>query len=155
MAASINQLKQTIFWIFSQHRQSVSAYLTIGLLSLSDAVMKEEGDKSRRLYCLLCIRACQYMYVSYPVLGEVAKAFLSAAIQYGVVSGVEATGLIAELKQRGQHHNVVDEDVIAGFFSDLELAPTNPDMATVRTAAERFEDLTLMDEFMTRDLFDP
>ena len=151
LQASINQLKQTIFWIFSRHGRSASRYLTIGLLSLSDAVLKEEGDPYRRLYCLLCVRACRYMYVSYPVLAEVAKAFLATAIQNGVVSGAEAAGLMDDIKQQGRHHDG-NADVLASFFSDLNMASTDPKRASVQAAAQRFEDLVLFDEFVTRDL---
>ncbi len=79
---------------------------------------------------------------------EVAKAFLSTAIQHRALSRVEAFRLMADLKQRGQHHGSADE-VISGFFSDLNLAATDPDEAKVHTAAQRFEELALFDKFTT------
>ncbi len=67
--ASVSQLKQTLFWIFSQHGQSVTQCITVGHLVLCDIMPKDENGTAQRLYCLLCIRGCQYMYVFVPCAG--------------------------------------------------------------------------------------
>lgn len=146
--ATINQLKNLIFWYHTSYQESrCNVSLNTGLVMLCYAVLDAAKGPDSRDYLLLCISCWQELYVCFPIFRDITQAFLSMAMEKEVISGREGETLMAEIRRRGQHHD--PESQPPSFISDFKLAMTTPAQAGVNVIARKFEGLVLLDEYTT------
>ncbi|EWG35978.1 hypothetical protein FVEG_00157 [Fusarium verticillioides 7600] len=144
-SASLNQLKRlALLYRTQQMPNSYMPYINISLIHIANTICRETDDPTAKFYFLLCIRYWQHLYVGYPIFGGIAQAFLTMAINNGLITNREAKRLMAEVKAQGGHH---DEGISTSLIVDFDLAMTNRDEADVQAVAQKFEEVALFDEF--------
>ncbi|KAF5590376.1 conidial development fluffy [Fusarium pseudoanthophilum] len=144
-SASLNQLKRlALLYRTQQMPNSYMPYINISLIHIANTICRETNDPTAKFYFLLCIRYWQHLYVGYPIFGGIAQAFLTMAINNGLITNREAKRLMAEVKAQGGHH---DEGISTSLIVDFDLAMTNRDEADVQAVAQKFEEVALFDEF--------
>ncbi|KAM0549925.1 hypothetical protein ACHAPJ_009172 [Fusarium lateritium] len=147
-AASLNQLKRLALLYRSQQTStSYMPYINISLLHIANTICKETKDPTSKFYFMLCIRYWQHLYIGYPIFGDIAQAFLTMAINNGLLSNREAKKLMAEVSGQGQHHELSQVGISTTLIVDYDLAMTNRDEAAVKAVAQKFEEVALFDEF--------
>lgn len=148
-SASLNQLKRlALIYRTEKMPTSYMPYINISLIHIANTICKEgRSDPTTKFYFLLCIRYWQHLYVGYPIFSHVIQAFLTMAINNGLMSNREAKKLMAEVLAGGKHHELVHEGIQTNFIVDFDLAMTNPDEAGVQAVAQKFEEVALFDEF--------
>ena len=148
-AASMNQMKRLALLYRTQKMpNSYMPYINISLVHIANTICKETPhDLTSKFYFLLCIRYWQHLYVGYPFFSHVVQAFLTMAINNGLMSNREAKTLMAEVLTGGKHHELAHEGIQTNFIVDFDLAMTNPDEAGVQAVAQKFEEVALFDEF--------
>jgi hypothetical protein len=150
--ASVSQLKRLIYIFHTKYKAPTwSVYLSPPTVQLCDAVLTlrtRQNPIDRRAYFLLCIRTFVDLHVSFPVFSEMAKGFLARAMRDGMMSSEEAKALRGILERHGAHH-LLPEKLVSGIIIDFETAARNPENATARILAERFDELAVHDEFTT------
>lgn len=147
-SASLNQLKRlALLYRTQQMPNSYMPYINISLIHIANTICKETNDPTSKFYFFLCIRYWQHLYVGYPIFGEVAQAFLTMAINNGLITNREAKRLMAEVKGQGRHHGLADAGISTSLIVDFDLAMTNRGEADVQAVAQKFEEVALFDEF--------
>ncbi|CAG7561152.1 unnamed protein product [Fusarium equiseti] len=148
-AASLNQMKRLVLLYRTQKMpNSYMPYINISLIHIANTICKEgPHDITSKFYFLLCIRYWQHLYVGYPIFSHVIQAFLTMAINNGLMSNREAKTLMADVLAGGKHHELAHEGIQTNFIVDFDLAMTNPDEAGVQAVAQKFEEVALFDEF--------
>ncbi|KAF5628904.1 conidial development fluffy [Fusarium sp. NRRL 52700] len=147
-SASLNQLKRlALLYRTQQMPNSYMPYINISLVHIASTICKEINDPTAKFYFLLCVRYWQHLYVGYPLFGDVAQAFLTMAINNGLITNREAKRLMAELKGQGEHHGLEDAGISTSLIVDFDLALTNKEEANVQAVAQKFEEVALFDEF--------
>ncbi|RYC81304.1 hypothetical protein BFJ63_vAg15801 [Fusarium oxysporum f. sp. narcissi] len=147
-SASLNQLKRlALLYRTQQMPNSYMPYINISLIHIANTICKETNDPTSKFYFFLCIRYWQHLYVGYPIFGEVAQAFLTMAINNGLITNREAKRLMAEVKGQGRHHGLADAGISTSLIVDFDLAMTNRSEADVQAVAQKFEEVALFDEF--------
>lgn len=145
-SASLNQLKRlALLYRTQQMPNSYMPYINISLIHIANTICRETNDPTAKFYFLLCIRYWQHLYVGYPIFGGIAQAFLTMAINNGLITNREAKKLMAEVKGQGGHHG---EGISTSLIVDFDLAMTNRDEADVQAVAQKFEEVALFDEFV-------
>ncbi|EXL70934.1 hypothetical protein FOPG_13303 [Fusarium oxysporum f. sp. conglutinans race 2 54008] len=148
-AASINQLKDPVFSYRANYPEaSFTSYFNPGLFTLSLALLEDLQDPLWRYYFYICVRCWQNLYFCYPVFRDVAKAFLSMAMQKDAIAAREAQELLQEIEQSAQHHAAANE-AFTSFIFDPVFSITSE--AQVHAMADRFEEMVLFNEFIERD----
>ncbi|KAF5542980.1 conidial development fluffy [Fusarium mexicanum] len=147
-SASLNQLKRlALLYRTQQMPNSYMPYINISLVHIASTICKETNDPTAKFYFLLCVRYWQHLYVGYPLFGDVAQAFLTMAINNGLITNREAKRFMAELKGQGEHHGLADAGISTSLIVDFDLAMTNKEEANVQAVAQKFEEVALFDEF--------
>ncbi|KAF4965674.1 hypothetical protein FSARC_6569 [Fusarium sarcochroum] len=147
-AASLNQLKRLALLYRSQQLPtSYMPYINISLLHIANTICKETKDPTSKFYFMLCIRYWQHLYIGYPIFGDIAQAFLTMAINNGLLSNREAKQLMVEVSGQGRHHELSHLGISTSLIVDYDLAMTNRDEAGVQAVAQKFEEVALFDEF--------
>ncbi|PCD28602.1 hypothetical protein AU210_011161 [Fusarium oxysporum f. sp. radicis-cucumerinum] len=148
-AASINQLKDLVFSYRANYPEaSFTSYFNPGLFTLSLALLEDLQDPLWRYYFYICVRCWQNLYFCYPVFRDVAKAFLSMAMQKEAIAARETQELLQEIEQSAQHHAAANE-AFTSFIFDPVFSITSE--AQVHAMADRFEEMVLFNEFIERD----
>ncbi|KAJ0131397.1 hypothetical protein HZ326_25514 [Fusarium oxysporum f. sp. albedinis] len=148
-AASINQLKDLVFSYRANYPEaSFTSYFNPGLFTLSLALLEDLQDPLWRYYFYICVRCWQDLYFCYPVFRDVAKAFLSMAMQKDAIAARETQELLQEIEQSAQHHAAANE-AFTSFIFDPVFSITSE--AQVHAMADRFEEMVLFNEFIERD----
>ncbi|KAG5775076.1 hypothetical protein H9Q73_011247 [Fusarium xylarioides] len=117
-SASVRQLKDLVFSFCANCPQAMfTAFFNIGILPLSVALLEDLQDPSWRHYFYLCIRCLEDLYICFPVFRDVAKAFLSMALEKGAITAVEAQNLLLGFDHSGKHHTTA-ADASTSFIID-------------------------------------
>lgn len=165
--ASTNQLKRLLLdFRLQKHRKPPNSFIMIGLLHVSNAMLSDavtfrkevveagynrlaiqDYDPEWHFYFILCITICWDLIPSYPIFESVARGLLAMALRDGTMSTGEANRMVAAKNAR-QHRNTAVRRSAFGVFSlDLGLAAISPEDAQVKVMAERFEEITVLNEF--------
>ncbi|KAM0418945.1 hypothetical protein ACHAPT_012103 [Fusarium lateritium] len=148
-AASVNQLKDLVFSYRAHYPEaSFTSFFNPGLFTLSLALLEDLQDPLWRYYFYLCVRCWQDLYFCYPVFRDVAKAFLSMAMQKDAIAAREAQDLLREIEQSGQHHTTAAEAFTSFIFDP---ASDRAREAQVHAMADTFEEMVIFDELIDRD----
>ena len=156
--ASVNQLKRLLLVYWKHFPAASYSYLWhTALLYLSNAMLREatmsppktqRGDKSEwRFYLSLCLARYVALYASYRVTATIARGLLSMAMRDSVLNVSEVSAINRRLEEVGRNYPMA-EDPKASFILDLDLAVTDPGAAQVDTLAEKFEEMSLFNEFI-------
>jgi hypothetical protein len=159
--ASLDQLKcLALLYKIRTPSTQYATYVNTSLLHIANAALKEAGSSdatdpnpSWRFYFMLCVRYWQDLYTGYPIYRDIAQAFLSMAVRDRAISGAEANTLMRELRARSHGHGADGETTADGkpastrIIADFDLAAKNREEAQVAAMANKFEDVTLFNEF--------
>ncbi|RYC91286.1 hypothetical protein BFJ63_vAg5874 [Fusarium oxysporum f. sp. narcissi] len=116
-AASMNQLKELVFCFYAKYPQSAyTTFFNAAPPTLSLAMLEDLQGPSWRHYFYLCVRCWQDLYFSYPMFRDVAKAFLSMAMQKDAIAAGEAQNLLRGVDQTGEHHTTPEEAFTSFIF---------------------------------------
>ncbi|SCN82036.1 uncharacterized protein FFE2_04914 [Fusarium fujikuroi] len=147
-SASLNQLKRlALLYRTRQMPNSYMPHINTSLMHIANTICKETNDPTSKFYFLLCICYWQHLYIGYPIFGEIAQAFLTMAMNNGLITNREAKGLMAEVKEQGRHHELSHVGISTTLIVDFDLAMTNRGKADVQAVAQKFEEVALFDEF--------
>ncbi|QKD59106.2 uncharacterized protein FOBCDRAFT_144586 [Fusarium oxysporum Fo47] len=143
------RLKDLVFSYRANYPEaSFTSYFNPGLFTLSLALLEDLQDPLWRYYFYICVRCWQDLYFCYPVFRDVAKAFLSMAMQKDAIAARETQELLQEIEQSAQHHAAANE-AFTSFIFDPVFSITSE--AQVHAMADRFEEMVLFNEFIERD----
>ena len=108
-----------------------------------NAVLNDLDDKERKNYLYFCISMSQRLLSSYTYMIETIRAILAIATDKGAITGAEAISIEAE--SASLQRNRRTEKSKGGWT----VAPTMNDSraGAIDTLAERFETITLFNEF--------
>ncbi|KAH8197917.1 hypothetical protein TruAng_007920 [Truncatella angustata] len=144
--ASVNQLKHLIIYYRCVYESSSYTMLWhTALTYVANAVLQDTNDPQWWLYFLLCIYGYESLCRSFRVSQAIGRGLLTMALRDRDTTVSSARKVIGELRERGLGHN--QGTIQAKFMADLELAVTDPRVATVEYLAEDFEGLAFFREF--------
>ncbi|KAK2017738.1 hypothetical protein LZ32DRAFT_445225 [Colletotrichum eremochloae] len=144
-AASVEQLKELVEVYASYPQSTFSIFGHSALLHVANAVASDTSNPEWRPYFLGCIRAYQSLYTSFTVAEVIAGGLLSMVVRKGAMDMAEASGLLQEL--RAKKNQTLIGRATGMFVTDLDLAVTDREAARVDRMMEKFEELTVLDEF--------
>ncbi|KAK2922753.1 hypothetical protein FoTM2_017606 [Fusarium oxysporum f. sp. vasinfectum] len=148
-AASVSQLKDLVFSFCSKYPEATfTAYLSHGLFALSRALLEDLQDPLWRYYFYLCVRCWQDLYFCYPVFRDVAKAFLSMAMEKDAIAAREAQDLLRGIDQSVEHHTTSVEAFTSHIFDPVSDRDGGVQMHAM---ADRFEEMVVFDELVDKD----
>lgn len=117
------------------------------LIYAANAILEHTEDKGWYSYLLLCLYGYRDLSRSWRVAKAISKGLLSMALRQGDLSGATARRLFRDLDTRNPDE--VSENIRATFMLDLELAPNEPELATVERLAADFEGNAMMMDYTT------
>ncbi|KAF5715987.1 C6 transcription factor [Fusarium mundagurra] len=145
-AASVSQLKDLVFCFCAKYPQAAfTTFFNTGLFTLSLALLEDLQDQLWRYYFYLCVRCWQDLYFCYPVFRDVAKAFLSMAMQKDAIAAGEAQNLLQGINQTGEHHTTAEEAFTSVIFDPVSDIVAD---AQVHAMADKFEEMVVFDELI-------
>ncbi|KZL86468.1 c6 transcription factor, partial [Colletotrichum incanum] len=144
-AASVEQLKELVEVYASYPQSTFSIFGHSALLHVANAVASDTSNSEWRPYFLSCIRAYQALYSSFTVAEVIAGGLLSMVVRKGAMDMAEAFGLLQELRAK-KNQKLVGR-ATGMFVTDLDLAVTDREAARVDRLMEKFEEMTVLDEF--------
>ncbi|EPE04161.1 nitrate assimilation regulatory protein nira [Ophiostoma piceae UAMH 11346] len=153
--ASVQQLKHLVYTYLSNvPRIPLSGFFNAAFVHVGHAMVKDysklkskENSDQIRLYFYLCMRAWADLYVCFPTIAEFTQAFLSMAMEAGIVTGAEAQSNMARLKHKGRHHaDKGNKPKGVTSLIQLDLSLSNPEEASVTSLARRFNELATFSE---------
>ncbi|CAG7558172.1 unnamed protein product [Fusarium equiseti] len=149
-AASVSQLKDLVFSFCLKYSEAAfTAYLSHGLYALSRALLEDLQDPLWRYYFYLCVRCWQDLYFCYPVFRDVAKAFLSMAMEKDAIAAREAQDLLRGIDQSVKHHTTSVEAFTSHIFDHV--SSRDGGVVQMHTIAARFEEMVVFDELIDKD----
>jgi len=147
--ASVNQLKDLVFIYRARYTEAdFTSFFNTGLFTLSLALLEDIKDPSWQHYFYLCLRCWQALYICYPIFCDVAKAFLSMAMEKSAISAQEAQRLLRGIEQSGEHHAAAAEAFTSFLFDP---GSNRASEAQVHSMADRFEEMVVFDELINTD----
>ncbi|CAG7559863.1 unnamed protein product [Fusarium equiseti] len=147
--ASVNQLKDLVFIYRARYAEAdFTSFFNTGLFTLSLALLEDIKDPSWQHYFYLCLRCWQDLYICYPIFRDVAKAFLSMAMEKSAISAQEAQRLLRGIEQSGEHHAAPAEAFTSFLFDP---GSNRASEAQVHSMADRFEEMVVFDELINTD----
>ncbi|TID02435.1 Nitrogen assimilation transcription factor nit-4 [Colletotrichum higginsianum] len=144
-AASIEQLKELAELYASCPQSTYSIFGHPALLHVANAVASDIGNPEWRIYFMSCIRAYQALYSSFTVAEVIAGGLLSMVVRKGAMDTAEAFGLLQELRAKKRQKLV--GRATGMFVTDFDLAVTDREAARADRMMEKFEEMTILDEF--------
>ncbi|KAF5694350.1 Aromatic peroxygenase [Fusarium denticulatum] len=148
-AASVNQLKDLVFSFCAKYPQAAfTTFFNTGLFTLSLALLEDLQDQLWRYYFYLCVRCWQDLYFCYPVFRDIAKAFLSVAMQKDAIAAREAQNLLQGIDQAGEHHTTAEEAFTSFIFDPVSDRVAE---AQVHAMADKFEEMVVFDELIDKN----
>jgi hypothetical protein len=151
--ASMKQLKYMIL-IFKALNPSAGydIWWHVALMFTANGVIKNHDDSDRRFYFLRCIQCYQDLYKCFEIAKGISQGLLFMGMENKLISVAEATRLNEELCESRQDQQRVQEMLAKlpskyAFILDFDLATHDRGAASADTLIERFEDLTLFNEF--------
>ncbi|KAI0098541.1 hypothetical protein GGR51DRAFT_552531 [Nemania sp. FL0031] len=153
-AASVKQLKRLIFEYRSRYSESTYSILWhSGLIYLANAMIKHTRDPEWRQYLYLCVYGYERLNRPYRISEIILQGLLAMTLKHTDITADEARRLMTELKKRGldQSEKTLETRVRATFMVDLDLAMTEPHMASVETVAADFDYWALFQSVIQRD----
>ncbi|KAK2000066.1 hypothetical protein LX36DRAFT_741229 [Colletotrichum falcatum] len=144
-AASVEQLKELVEVYASYPQSTFSIFGHSALVHVANAVASDTSNPEWRPYFLSCIRGYQNLYSSFTVAEVIAGGLLSMVVRKGAMDLAEASGLLQELRAKKNQKLVGRATGL--FVTDLDLAVTDREAARVDRMMERFEEMTVLDEF--------
>lgn len=155
--ASVNQLKRLIVNYRAGYKSSAYTILWhTALVYVANAVLQTADESESGLfYFLLCLYGYEGLRRSWRMTEAVVGGLLSMRMRDGGISSINARQILDDVRGNGLSHKTAD--IRATFMVDLDLALTDPNVATAEALASDFEghaaikDLTtvLDDEEMT------
>ncbi|KAK7571425.1 hypothetical protein V3481_018639 [Fusarium oxysporum f. sp. vasinfectum] len=115
---------------------------------LDRALLEDLQDPLWRYYFYLCVRCWQGLYFCYPVFRDVAKAFLSMAIEKDAIAAREAQDLLRGIDQSVEHHTTSVEAFTSHIFDP---ASDRDGGVQMHAMADRFEEMVVFDELVDKD----
>ncbi|TVY67688.1 putative transcriptional regulatory protein [Fusarium oxysporum f. sp. cubense] len=148
-AASVSQLKDLVFCFCAKYPQAAfTTFFNTGLFTLSLALLEDLQDPLWRYYFYLCVRCWQDLYFCYPVFRDVAKAFLSMAMEKDAIAAGEAQNLLQGIDETGEHHTTAEEAFTSFIFDPVS---DRVGEARVHAMADRFEEMVVFDELIDKN----
>ncbi|KAK2022604.1 hypothetical protein LX32DRAFT_698548 [Colletotrichum zoysiae] len=144
-AASVEQLKELVEVYSSYPQSTFSIFGHSALVHVANAVASDTSNPEWRPYFLSCIRGYQGLYSSFTVAEVIAGGLLSMVVRKGAMDMAEASGLLQELRAKKNQQLVGRATGL--FVTDLDLAVTDREAARVDRMMEKFEEMTVLDEF--------
>ncbi|KAK1579480.1 uncharacterized protein LY79DRAFT_522642 [Colletotrichum navitas] len=144
-AASVEQLKELVEVYASYPQSTFSIFGHSALVHVANAVANDTSNPEWRLYFLSCIRGYQGLYSSFTVAEVIAGGLLSMVVRKGAMDMAEAFGLLQELRAKKNQKLVGRATGL--FVTDLDLAVTDREAARVDRVMEKFEEMTVLDDF--------
>ena len=143
-AVSVNQLKDLVFIYRATYTEAdFTSFFNTGLFTLSLALLEDIKDPSWQHYFYLCLRCWQDLYICYPIFRDVAKAFLSMAMEKSAISAHEAQRLLRGIEKSGERH-IAAAEAFTSFLFDP--GSNRASEAQVHYMADKFEEMVVFDE---------
>jgi hypothetical protein len=143
-AASVMQLKGILFMFAIQYSPAYwNLALSGAMVFTVNAVLNDLEDQERKNYLYFCISMSQRLLPSYTYMIETIQAILAIATDRGAITSAEAISI--EVESASLQRNRRTERSKGGWT----VAPTMNDnkAGAIDTLAERFETITLFNEF--------
>ncbi|KAF6825578.1 C6 transcription factor, partial [Colletotrichum musicola] len=144
-AASLEQLKDLVEVYMSYPSVTNSIFWHTALMHVANAAANDTSDPEWRYYFLKCIYAYLGLYRSFAVAGVIAKGLLAMAVRKGALGTTEGYALLQEFKAIKSRKRL--EAATGLFVTDLDLAVTDREAARVDRLIQKFEELTVLEEF--------
>ena len=147
--ASVKQLKRLVLVYTAKQESAVYSILWhAALIYIANAALKDLSDGGWRCYFLMCIRGYSRLFPSFQVAEGIAQGLLAMALSKSAITSQQARLLMDELYSNGNRSKLVEQKV-GGFILDLELAVNDRKAAKVEELINKFEEITVFDEFTT------
>lgn len=144
-AASVEQLKELVEVYASYPQATFSIFWHTALMNLANALVTDTTNPEWRPYFLGCIRAYQGLYSSFSVAEVIAVGLLSMVVSKGAMDMTEAIALVHELRAKKSQKPTTR--ATGKFVADLNLAVTDREAARVDRMMDKFEEMSLLDQF--------
>jgi hypothetical protein len=152
-AASVKQLKRIIL-TFKALDPAAGYFVSWhpALLFTVNAVLRDRNDPDRRFYFMRCIQSYRDLYTYFEIAKGVYQGLLFMGIDNKVINIAEATHMNKELheKRRNQQHvqkMIAEHPSKYAFIMDPNTAIRDHSAALVDSMVEKFEEVTIFDEF--------
>ena len=154
--ASVDQLKRLVLFYLSKYTVATHSALwrpaLIHLLNslIRDARLSPEPKDTREwsFYFRTCMMGLSRQLPCFPVTDNVIQGILSMAVRDGVMSKDEASNLLEDMRREagteGRAGNATGGIGHNSFIVDLDLATTNPSVATVDALVGEFSNLAVL-----------
>ena len=144
-AASVDQLKRLIVLYRINYRSSAYTMLWhTALLYVANAVLQETGHDDWLFYFLVCLYGYERLRPSYPVSEAITEGLLTMSLRDDKLTAAMARRIRNELRKKDLGH--VSEEMNSTFALDLDLAVSEPNLASVDNLAGGLEDHLMMKE---------
>jgi hypothetical protein len=151
--ASIHQLKHMLLGF--RHTYGCSSYAIfwhMALLYVANAALEDISDPQWRAYFNLCVTSYGDLFGSFHVVEGIVRSLLSIALRKGMMSGTEASSILARATAKKSRTYPVVKLKSSGFVVDLNLAVTDRDGAQLAPLDELFDTLCLFNDFINTDV---
>ncbi|KAM0816674.1 hypothetical protein AB5N19_02476 [Seiridium cardinale] len=146
--ASVNQLRQLIFYYRSNYEESTYSILwQTALTYVAIAALHDNEDPTWRSWFLLCMYGYETLRRPFRITESIGRALLTMTMRDTDITSDDARKLLDELKERGLSSNI-EEGIRATFMGDLSMAPNNPEGARMENLASSFEEMALFKDFI-------
>jgi hypothetical protein len=146
-AASVKQLKRLILTYGAELEcATYSVFWHAGLMYVANAVLKDLSGDNWKLYFEFCIRSYSKLSASFQFASGIARGLLGMALMKDAISHEDALIFKNELRGNESRHEL-SQGIVEGFTLDLQLAQSNQKAARVEELIDKFDEITLFDEF--------
>ncbi|KAF2117392.1 hypothetical protein BDV96DRAFT_572001 [Lophiotrema nucula] len=152
-AASVKQLKALIFSYRDLKAPISNRFWHCALMYVAGATLKEwRWNPEWRYYFLLCLYSYQKYFTAFAVYEEIVLGLLMMAISNGALRGEEARLITQELRKIGAGDVAREKEAERVrrrklFMIDFDRALTDQENASLDTLIQKYEEVTIFDEF--------
>ncbi|KAB5531442.1 hypothetical protein GE09DRAFT_1252159 [Coniochaeta sp. 2T2.1] len=154
--ASVDQLKRLVLFYLSKYTVATHSALwrpaLIHVLNslIRDARLSPEPKDTREwsFYFRTCMMGLSKQLPCFPVTDRVIQGILSMAVRDGIMSRGDASTMLEDLRREagteGRQDNATGSTSHNSFIVDLDLATSNPSVATVDVLMDEFNNLNML-----------
>lgn len=147
--ASVRQLKRIIITYRSSYQSSSFTMLwhTALVYVANTVLLTSDHNEDDMFYFLLCLYGYEGLRRSWRMTEAIVEGLLSMKLRDGGISSILARRLVNDVRIRGFAD--VPAEVRATFMVDLDLAMSNPSVATAEVLASEFEHNIMLKDLTT------
>ncbi len=146
-AASVKQLKRLIkVYAVGHDSASFSIFWHSALLYVANAVLKYTSSPDWHFYFLVCIQGYLRLFRSFQVAEGIVQGLLAKALGSRAITKEEAVSLTEGVRSPNSRLKLAQK-TNGPPMVDLDLALTDREAAAVGVMVDKFERITMFDEF--------